>query len=120
MSGGLSRRGLLGKVAAGTAVLSVGSLMRNSGAAEPAASAAASATPARTINVVAQRFLFRPNEIPLKAGERVVLAIQSLDFVHGFHVPALNLRSDLMPGQITRVEVQIPKPGQYELQCDHL
>jgi cytochrome c oxidase subunit 2 len=73
----------------------------------------------REIAVTARRFQFTPNEIPLKAGERVVIAISSIDFVHGFNVPDLKLRRDLMPGQVTRVELQPDAPGVIDFLCDN-
>ena len=42
----------------------------------------------------------------LKAGERVVVAIRSLDFVHGMNIPDLGMRLDLVPGRVTRLELQ--------------
>ena len=110
----LTRRAALRQTLAGAAVIIGGPMTLNA-----AQTGTASSSAPRTIHVVAQRFLFRPNEIALKAGERVVLEIESLDFVHGFHVPALDIRSDLMPGRITKVELMMPKAGQYEFQCDN-
>lgn len=72
---------------------------------------------ARTIEVVAQRFKFTPNEIHIKKGERVVLAIQSLDFVHGMNIPDFNMRADLFPGKVTRIELQPPRSGTFDFLC---
>ena len=76
-------------------------------------------SPQREIEITARRFRFEPNEIPLKAGERVVLLIRSIDFVHGFNAPDLNIRSDLMPGRITRIELQVKAPGVVDFLCDN-
>ncbi len=73
----------------------------------------------RQINMTAQRFKFTPAEIPLKAGERVVLAIKSLDFIHGMHIPDLGVRVDLPPGQITRIEIQPQHSGIIDFLCDN-
>lgn len=73
----------------------------------------------RVIDVTARRFRFEPDEIPLKTRERVILAIRSLDFVHGMHIPALGLRTDLVPGRITRVELQPKTAGVIEFLCDN-
>ena len=73
----------------------------------------------RVIAVTARRFQFTPSEIPLKVGERVEIAISSVDFVHGFNVPDLKLRRDLVPGQITRIELQPDAPGVIEFLCDN-
>jgi cytochrome c oxidase subunit 2 len=73
----------------------------------------------REIEVTAQRFRFTPNVIPLKAGEPVVLLIRSLDFAHGFFVPDLNLRTDLMPGRVTRLALTPQVAGQLAFLCDN-
>jgi cytochrome c oxidase subunit 2 len=73
----------------------------------------------RVIDVTARRFRFEPEEISLKTGERVVVAIRSLDFVHGMNIPALGLRTDLVPGRITRVELQPKAAGVIEFLCDN-
>jgi cytochrome c oxidase subunit 2 len=73
----------------------------------------------RVIEMTARRFQFEPNEIRLTAGERVVLAIRSVDFVHGMNIPDLGVRKDLVPGQITRVELQPKAPGVIDFLCDN-
>ena len=73
----------------------------------------------RVIEIVAQRFTFTPNEIVLKRGEAVTLAIKSLDFPHGFNVPALGVRADLMPGQVTKVKLQPMQSGKIDFLCDN-
>lgn len=75
--------------------------------------------PPREIEITARRFRFEPNEIPLKANERVVLLIRSIDFVHGFNAPDLGVRSDLMPGRVTRIEIQAKGPGIVDFLCDN-
>lgn len=76
-------------------------------------------TEPRTIDMVAQRFKFTPSEIRIQRGERVVLAIKSLDFVHGMSIPDFGVRADLMPGQITKVELQPPRSGTFDFLCDN-
>lgn len=73
----------------------------------------------RVIEVVARRFRFEPAEIPLKANEKVIIAIRSLDFVHGMNIPDLHLRLDLLPGRVTRLELQPKAPGVIEFLCDN-
>ncbi len=80
---------------------------------------AARAQAPREIEITAQRFKFTPAEIPLKAGEPVVLLIRSLDFAHGFFVPDLNLRTDLMPGRVTRLALTPQAPGELAFLCDN-
>lgn len=69
--------------------------------------------------ITARRFTFTPNEIVVKKGVPVVLEISSLDFVHGFNVPALKLRADLPPGQVTRVRFTPERAGEYAFVCDN-
>jgi cytochrome c oxidase subunit 2 len=69
--------------------------------------------------MTARRFVYEPNEIALKAGERVVVAIRSLDFVHGMNIPDLGMRLDLMPGRVTRLELQPKAPGVIDFVCDN-
>jgi cytochrome c oxidase subunit II len=73
----------------------------------------------QVVKVVAQRFNYTPGEIRVKAGRPVVLEFTSLDFVHGFSMPDLNVRADLPPGVVTRVRLTGQKPGVYEFLCDN-
>ncbi|MGL4576300.1 MAG: cupredoxin domain-containing protein [Burkholderiaceae bacterium] len=73
----------------------------------------------REIEMTARRFSYVPNEIALKVNEKVVLLIRSIDFVHGFNVPDLALRVDLVPGKITRVELQPRQAGVLDFVCDN-
>jgi cytochrome c oxidase subunit II len=73
----------------------------------------------QVVKVVAQRFNYTPGEIRVKAGRPVVLEFTSLDFVHGFSMPDLNVRADLPPGVVTRVRLTAQKPGVYEFLCDN-
>ena len=106
---GLDRRKALRQIAAAAAALASGSLLSRAGAqSEP-----------RTIELLARRFRYEPNEIKLKVGEPVVIAIRSLDFVHGMNIPDLGKRLDLMPGRVTRLELKPDKPGVIDFVCDN-
>lgn len=73
----------------------------------------------RTIEVDVRRFKFTPEEIKVKAGEQVTLAFKSQDFIHGFSAPDLGVRADLIPGQVTRVKIQVAKAGRVDFLCDN-
>ena len=73
----------------------------------------------RVIELTARRFTYIPNEIALKVGERVVIAISSIDFVHGMNLPDLHMRLDLVPGRITKLELQPKTPGVIDFVCDN-
>jgi cytochrome c oxidase subunit II len=102
------RRALAAMVATGSAAL-LGALV----------SRAAVAQSPREIELVARRFNFTPNEIALKVNEPVVLLVTSIDFVHGFNVPDLGLRADLVPGRVTRIALQPRQAGIIEFVCDN-
>jgi cytochrome c oxidase subunit II len=83
------------------------------------ASRSAIAQSPREIEMVARRFNFTPNEIALKVNEPVVLLVRSLDFIHGFNVPDLGMRFDLVPGRVTRIELRPQKAGMIDFVCDN-
>jgi cytochrome c oxidase subunit 2 len=80
--------------------------------------AAAQAEP-RVVEIVARRFRYEPEEVPLRVGERVVIEVKSIDFVHGMNIPDLDQRFDLMPGRLTRFEVRPTRPGTIDFVCDN-
>lgn len=73
----------------------------------------------RVIQLVARRYRYEPAEIALKAGEAVVVEIRALDFVHGMNLPDLGRRLDLMPGLVTKLELQPRAPGVIDFLCDN-
>jgi cytochrome c oxidase subunit 2 len=73
----------------------------------------------RTIEIVARRFRYTPNDITVQAGERVVLAVTSQDFEHGLSLPDLKLRIDLVPDRVVRLELPPLRPGRYGFLCDN-
>lgn len=103
----VSRRRILQGV-----VVAAGATLVRAGVAQDAAEP-------RVIELTARRFTYIPNEIALKVGERVVIAIRSIDFVHGMNLPDLNMRLDLVPGRITKLELQPKTPGVIDFVCDN-
>jgi len=93
--------------------------MAGLGAAAMRSSPDQAADEPRVIEMIARRFAYEPNEIALKAGERVVIAIRSLDFVHGLNLPDLGLRLDLAPGRVTRLPLHPLQPGVIDFVCDN-
>ena len=72
----------------------------------------------KVIQVVARKFVFLPNEITLKRGEPVVLEFTAPEVVMGFSVPALKLRTDIVPGQVARVRLVPEQEGTFDFLCD--
>ena len=73
----------------------------------------------REIAIEARRFVYTPSEITVKAGEPVVLLMHAIDFPHGFNLPDLKIRADLVPGQVVRVALPPMKAGTLDFLCDN-
>jgi cytochrome c oxidase subunit 2 len=73
---------------------------------------------AKVIKVSAKRFDYTPALLKLKKGERVVLELTSADVVMGFNLPDFNVRGDMIPGKVTRVEFTPDKAGDFTFLCD--
>jgi cytochrome c oxidase subunit 2 len=73
----------------------------------------------RTIKIEAKRFSFTPNLITLKKGEPVVLEVTALDFPHGFNIPEMNLRHDLIPGKAVPIALTPDRAGRFGFLCDN-
>jgi len=76
-------------------------------------------TKERIIAIQAKKFVYTPNEIILKKDEPVVLAFTAIDFIHGFFIPDMKIRADLLPGQLTQVRLTPGKAGEYAFLCDN-
>ncbi|RZI43892.1 cytochrome c oxidase subunit II [Herbaspirillum sp. HC18] len=72
----------------------------------------------RVIKVIAKRFDYTPSEIHLKKGMPVTLELTSLDVVMGFNAPDFGVRSDVLPGAVSRVRFTPDKVGRFVFQCD--
>lgn len=105
--------------AMGLLVVAIGLSAATLGATRLAQAAKHHANDEQTIKIVARRFSYTPNEIILKKGQPAVLEFTSIDFVHGFKIPDLNIRADLPPGKVTRVRIRPDKAGVYDFLCDN-
>ena len=72
----------------------------------------------RIVPIVARRFVFLPNEIRLKRGEPVVFELTAPEVVMGFSIPAVKLRTDVIPGQVARLRLVPESEGSYDFLCD--
>ena len=70
------------------------------------------------INISAKKFAYSPHEITIKKGTPTLLKLTTEDRSHGFSIPALNLRADILPGKVTELEVTPTKAGEYTFFCD--
>ena len=79
----------------------------------------ANAVPAeRVIRITAKKFEFSPDSITLKKGEPVVFEIFSGDSKHGFSLHAFGVRSDVLPGKVSRIRFTPDKTGKFTFSCD--
>ncbi|MDL1894852.1 c-type cytochrome [Anaerolineae bacterium CFX7] len=61
---------------------------------------------------------WQPATIRVNVGERVRLRISSPDVVHGFEIPALNVRVDeILPGHVQEVEFVASRAGRFPFAC---
>ena len=79
---------------------------------------AAAAEPEQTIRITAKRFEYSPKEITVKKGAPVALEFTSLDRLHGFDCPGLNIRSDIPPKKVTTLRFVPRKAGVFPFHCD--
>ena len=73
---------------------------------------------AKVIKISAKRFDYSPGKLILKKGQRVLLELTSKDVVMGFNLPDFNVRGDMIPGKVTRVEFTPDKTGEFTFLCD--
>lgn len=67
--------------------------------------------------IVAQVFLFTPNEIEIPAGSEVTFVLTSRDVIHGFKIVGTAVNMMVVPGQISKLTVRFDQPGEYLIVC---
>jgi cytochrome c oxidase subunit II len=65
------------------------------------------------------KFEFLPETINLKKGEPAILELSSLDRTHGFKVPDLGIRADVLADTTVRVRIVPEKVGRFTFACDN-
>jgi len=64
--------------------------------------------------------VFTVNQLHLPEGEMAVLAIKSQDVLHGFFLPNVRVKQDVVPGMKQFVWFKPLKSGQYDIVCAEL
>lgn len=72
----------------------------------------------QVIKVVARRFTYAPDRILLKLGRPVTLEFSTLDVPMGFNAPDFGVRTDILPGTISRLRLMPDKVGEFTFHCD--
>ncbi len=70
------------------------------------------------LRIGAKKFEFHPDKVTAKLGQPIVLVLTSEDRLHGFKMPDLGIRADIVPGQETRVPLTPGKIGSFAFLCD--
>lgn len=80
----------------------------------------ATAAPAggERIALEAVKYAFSKPEIRVKRGRAVTLVITAVDFPHGFSIPDLDVRVDLVPGKAVEVTFTPQRAGRFAFLCD--
>ncbi|MBI2624422.1 cytochrome c oxidase subunit II [Candidatus Parcubacteria bacterium] len=71
----------------------------------------------REFTMIARQFVFEPNTITVKKGERVRLRITSVDVTHGFGLPEFDVSANLSANAETTVEFTASKVGTFTFSC---
>jgi cytochrome c oxidase subunit II len=72
----------------------------------------------RTVAIVARKFEFEPASITVKVGEPVVLELTAPDVIMGFNLDAFGMRTDVVPGKVTRLRLTPDRVGVFGFRCD--
>ncbi len=72
----------------------------------------------REVSVAASKFEFTPDKVTGKVGVPITFVLTSLDRIHGFKMPELGVRTDIIPDKETRVTVTPTKAGTFTFFCD--
>jgi cytochrome c oxidase subunit II len=67
--------------------------------------------------IIAQTFMFTPNEIEVPAGSDVTFVLTSRDVIHGFKVVGTPVNMMVVPGQISKMTVHFARPGEHLIVC---
>jgi cytochrome c oxidase subunit II len=71
-----------------------------------------------TVTMVAARYGFYPQQVEVPAQTKVTFRLASLDVVHGIHIPRTNMSTMIIPGFVSEVTTQFPRPGEYPAVCN--
>ena len=72
----------------------------------------------RVISMVAKKFEFVPGEIHVKQGETVRLELTAPEVPMGFNLADFKLRTDVVPGKVSTLELTPDKAGTFTFVCD--
>lgn len=72
---------------------------------------------ARTIQITAKNWEFSPKAITVKKGEKVSLAVKSVDGNHGIAIPELGIDQTYNQGETVTIDLPTDKTGTFQFRC---
>ena len=73
----------------------------------------------RRIDIRLSRYVFSVERIDAHSGEWITFVLTATDFVHGFSMPQLHMRTDVPPGSTVELALGAPPIGRYSFLCDN-
>ena len=70
-----------------------------------------------TVRMIAEQYLFVPHCILVPAGVPVHLRITSADAVHSVAFDGTPYAVEVLPGMISKAQLQFARPGKYQMPC---
>lgn len=67
--------------------------------------------------ILAQTWVFQPNEVRIPAGSELTFYVTSKDVQHGLIVERTNINVMVLPGQVSKVTATFDEPGTYNFIC---
>jgi cytochrome c oxidase subunit 2 len=71
-----------------------------------------------TVTMVAARYGFYPQRVEVPSDTPITFRIASADVLHGVHSPYTNMSTMVIPGYVSQVTTNFPKPGEYPMLCN--
>jgi heme/copper-type cytochrome/quinol oxidase subunit 2 len=72
--------------------------------------------PTQEVSIIAKRFEFFPNPLVVKKGPVRIYTI-GVDTTHGFNLPAFKVNKAIKQGEITMIEFNANKTGEFNFRC---
>jgi cytochrome c oxidase subunit 2 len=60
------------------------------------------------------------NQLHVPVNKDVVIRMTAQDVIHSFFVPEFRVKQDAVPGMVTQLWFNVPKPGSFEIACAEL
>ena len=67
--------------------------------------------------ILAQTWVFQPNEVRIPAGSEITFYLTSKDVQHGFNLEGTNINMMVLPGQVSTLTATFDEPGEHFFSC---